>query len=234
MSHLKIFIAGGTGPVGGTVATVLAKTGHTVVIGSRHPTAAKSQEALRKAKSITGQAYAHLLSCETAIPADVDCVIIALPCQADKAALLQQAHFLKRIGIAGKVVIDMTNPFKGGDGMLSPELCGTTSAAEEFQKALSEARVFKALNTIGCVNLGTNFRISGHKPATMMYAGDEPGNKAVETIIAATGFVPTWCGPLRYARSLESIAQVYVGMAYVSRASPTGDNRFAITFVAGE
>jgi 3-hydroxyisobutyrate dehydrogenase-like beta-hydroxyacid dehydrogenase len=95
---LKVFIAGGTGGVGGMVAAVLVKAGHSAILGSRDPASDKSVEALKKVKEAVGDAHASKVTCEASVPADCPVVISAMPSQKDKATLLEQGENSLLIG----------------------------------------------------------------------------------------------------------------------------------------
>ena len=48
----------------------------------------------------------------------------------------------------------------------------------------------------------------------MMIAGDpdETSRKIVEEVVAGVGFKPFYVGPIRYARNLEAIAELWIHM----------------------
>lgn len=53
--------------------------------------------------------------------------------------------------------------------------------------------------------------------------------RLVERLITDCGFRPVWTGPIRYARNLESLAELWISMAYVSKARAS--KPFAFTVV---
>lgn len=52
--------------------------------------------------------------------------------------------------------------------------------------------------------------VAGAAPLDMLYVGPaDPAAKAkISAVIAAVGFHPVYVGPIRYARNLESIAEL--------------------------
>ena len=110
-----------------------------------------------------------------------------------------------RSRVAGKTVIDVTNPLKPDYSGLATE---DSSAAEELQRLLPEASVIKAFNTIFASNQAQPTReIDG------FVAGDD--DKAKQTVISlvdSMGFTPLDVGPLRAARFLEGMAYINIGL----------------------
>lgn len=71
-------------------------------------------------------------------------------------------------------------------------------------EALPNTHVYKAFNTLGVEHMVApdGARISGEQ-LTLLVAGGPEGREAVEQVVAAAGFKPTWVGGIRYARNLE-------------------------------
>jgi 8-hydroxy-5-deazaflavin:NADPH oxidoreductase len=116
----------GTGTVGTTLAGKLRELGHEVRMGSRDGS---------KGDGTFAEVAAHgelLLNCTAGV--------------ASLAALEQAGED----NLRGKVLIDVANPldFSGG---FPPRLsvCNDDSLAEQIQRRFPEARVVKALNTVG-------------------------------------------------------------------------------------
>lgn len=82
-------------------------------------------------------------------------------------------------------------------------------------QVLRKAIVFKAFNTLGAEILGDP-KIGGLSKTDMLFAGPaEPGSakETVTKIISDVGFRPVYVGPLRYARNLESLAELWIHAA---------------------
>ena len=146
---------------------------------------------------------------EVLAPADV--IIIATPGAHDDAGIQELA---KSLGdVSGKIIIDTCNPLSGFDTGLSArwEFASGESGGEVIARALPNAKVYKAFNTV-FVELMQSENAKGKQ---LMIAGDEDkdGLKIAEAVVAAVGFVPVWVGSIRYARNLEAMAELVIHMA---------------------
>ena len=91
----------------------------------------------------------------------------------------------------------------------------TTSLAEEIAAAVPAAKVVKAFNGIH-FSLLEKPVFSGFK-ADVFYCGDDTEAKGlVAQLIIDTGFEPVDTGPLRNARLLEPLANLWMQLAYVN------------------
>jgi 8-hydroxy-5-deazaflavin:NADPH oxidoreductase len=129
----------GTGMVGNSIATAVAKLGHEVRMGSRTADNAKAAEWVKGngAKASQGTyadaaAFGELLFNCTHGMASLD-VLNAAGAK----------------NLAGKTLIDVANPLDFSKGM-PPTLsvCNTDSLAEQIQRAFPDVKVVKALNTV--------------------------------------------------------------------------------------
>jgi predicted dinucleotide-binding enzyme len=149
----------GTGTVGTTLAGKLRELGHEVRLGSRDGS---------KGDGTFAEVAAHgelLLNCTAGV--------------ASLAALEQAGED----NLRGKVLIDVANPldFSGG---FPPRLsvCNDDSLAEQIQRRFPEARVVKALNTVGAPVMVEPGIVPGEH--TIFVAGDDATAKeqAVELL----------------------------------------------------
>jgi len=195
---MKIGIIG-TGSMGGTLGKLLVAKGHQVLFGSRQVERAES--------------FARSIGPDASGGSYVDAnnfgeVILLVTAWQDTEAALQVAGTL-----AGKILIDCTNPESGDSyGLVVGHV---TSGAEEVAKWAKGARVVKAFNHI----YGSMLEISpqlGSQTATIFYCGDDAEAKAiVASLISDLGLEPVDAGPLRNARQLEPLAQLAVQLAQV-------------------
>jgi hypothetical protein len=113
--------------------------------------------------------------------------------------------------LAGKVVVDITNPVnvETFDSLVVP---ADGSAAAEIAKALPQSRVVKAFNTNFAATLASG--TVGDHPTTVLIAGDDADAKSLLAgIVAAGGLRAIDAGSLRRARELEALGFLQIGLA---------------------
>jgi predicted dinucleotide-binding enzyme len=191
----------GSGHIGMGLGRAWARAGHAVVFGARDPQDAELVAACREIGArATGVADAAQ---------DADVVVLAVPYAALDAVLEATG------ALAGKIVIDCTNAVGRGMALAHGH---TTSAAEELQKQIPAARVFKSFNAQGAENLA-NPRYDG-VAATNFFCGgggggadDAAARTIVAELVADVGFDPVDAGPLKQARLLEPMMLLWVAAA---------------------
>ena len=112
--------------------------------------------------------------------------------------------------LAGKVVVDITNPvdWSSFDRLVTPP---DSSAAEEIAGRLPGARVVKAFNTTFAGTL-VEGEVDG-MPLDVLLAGDDEGAKAeVASLVEAGGMRAVDAGPLRRARQLEHLGFLHMAL----------------------
>lgn len=185
----------GTGRVGGALGPQFARLGHTVIYGSRDPAKSEVRELVAK----TG-ASARAATQQEAVKA-AQIVVIATPWQATEAVV-------KSLDLAGRIVVDVTNPMKvGPDGLMQIVVEG--SGGELVQSWAPRARVVKAFNTVGFHVMANPKFSSG--PVTVPIASDDAAAKErVAALVRGIGLEPVDVGPLRHSRHLEGMAVLYL------------------------
>ena len=114
--------------------------------------------------------------------------------------------------LAGKVVVDITNPvdFETFDSLVVP---ADGSAAAEIAAALPQSRVVKAFNTTFAATLASG-TVGGQQPTTVLIAGDDADAKALLAgIVTASGLRANDAGSLRRARELEALGFLQLTLA---------------------
>jgi 8-hydroxy-5-deazaflavin:NADPH oxidoreductase len=144
-----------------------------------------------------------------------DIVILAVPYPALASIVRTYGHQL-----AGKIVVDITNPvnFQTFDSLTVPP---DSSAAAELAAALPSSKVLKAFNT----NLAPTLtaKTVGPNPTTVLIAGDDAEAKADLAAAVTSGGVQTVdAGSLRRARELEAQGFLQVGLALTEKVGWTG------------
>ncbi len=188
----------GSGVVGRSLGTGYARHGHEVRIGTREP---DRQELADWAKA-TGA------SAGTGTPAEVagwaELVVLATV----GTASVETAEGVAD-AVAGKVLIDATNPLSFEDGRPGLFVGTTDSLGERVQRAVPGARVVKAYNIVG-----NQFFVDPELPGgppTMLIAGDDDAAKrAVTELLAATGWDVLDLGGIESSRWLEGICMAWV------------------------
>ena len=134
-------------------------------------------------------------------------VLLAIPYAACAEALPPLADAL-----AGKVVVDVTNPVASDWAPLP--LGEQNSAAEEIARLLPRSRVVKGFNTIFAdVMVAPKLERDGQR-ITCFVAGDDESRAAVMGLARDAGFAPQDAGPLRAARHLEAMAHLNIAIAF--------------------
>jgi NADPH-dependent F420 reductase len=198
---MKISIIG-SGNMGSAFARRVSASGHEVTIAS------KRMEHAKEAASKVGAGVRAVPLDNSAQDADI--IIAATPYD-------QQANGLRSAGrLSGKTIIDISNPLKSDYSGLV--LGHTTSAAEEIAKALPEAKVIKAFNTIFAQVLSEGADFGGGRRAAAFYAGDdERAKQSVRILIESMGFEATDAGPLQNARYLEPMGMLNIWFGYTAQ-----------------
>lgn len=122
--------------------------------------------------------------------------------------------------LAGKVVVDITNPldFQTFDGLVVP---ADGSAAAELAAKLPRAKVVKAFNTNFAATLGTGK--VGENTTTVLVAGDDADAKqGVVSFVKAAGLNALDVGSLKRARELEAIGFTQLVLAGSEQIGWTG------------
>jgi len=144
-----------------------------------------------------------------------DVVVLAVPYPALAAVIAERGASL-----AGKIVVDITNPldFETFDSLTVPT---DSSAAAEVATALPESRVLKAFNTTfaGTLVAGT----IGDQQTTVLIAGDDSDAKStLAGIVTSGGLAAVDAGSLRRARELEAAGFLQLTLAASEKISWTG------------
>jgi 8-hydroxy-5-deazaflavin:NADPH oxidoreductase len=142
-------------------------------------------------------------------------VVLAVPYPGVQEVLAQRADQL-----AGKIIVDITNPlnFETFDSLTVP---ADSSAAAEIQAALPNSRVVKAFNTTFAATLASG-EIGG-QPTTVLIAGDDTDAKSqLAAVVNAGGLRAIDAGSLRRARELEAMAFLQIALAAGEKISWTG------------
>jgi predicted dinucleotide-binding enzyme len=185
----------GTGHIGGTLAALWVRSGHEVLLSSRHPEELKSLARSLGPKARVGTPH------DAAVFGDV--VLISVP----YGALPQVGHDLAH-ELAGKIVLDTGNPYPARDGQMAEEARrkGTGVASAEF---LPGVRLVRAFNAISDTSLAGEAHRAA-EPIAIPLAGDDQDALAVAgRLVRDAGFEPVVVGRLARAREFDVGTPVY-------------------------
>ncbi len=191
----------GSGEVGRRLAAGFRGRGHDVMIGSREP----DKRELRG--WLSGDGVGIGAGTFAQVAAHGDLLVLAVLGDAAEEAIADAS----RENFSGKVVIDTMNPldFSGG---FPPKLsiAGEDSLGERVQRALPDAKVVKAFNTIGNPYFVDPSFAEGQP--TMLIAGDdEHAKRTVGDVLADFGWPdPVDIGGIEGSRELEAICIAWV------------------------
>jgi NADPH-dependent F420 reductase len=143
---------------------------------------------------------------DSGTPVTGDIVVLAVPYPAVAEVITQRGESL-----AGKIVVDITNPlnFETFDSLVVP---ADSSAAAEIAAALPQSRVVKAFNTTFAATLSSGK--VGDNTTTVLIAGDDADAKSLLAgIVTAAGLRAIDAGSLRRARELEALGFLQISLA---------------------
>jgi predicted dinucleotide-binding enzyme len=187
----------GTGIVGQVLARGLLGLGHDVTFGTRDPSGDSGRKAAAAAPGAKVAAFADAAR-------GADFVVLATAWSGTQGAL----QLAGAANLAGKVLIDATNPLDASGGAPKLAIGFSTSAGEQVQAWAPQAKVVKAFNTVG------NALMVDPKLATaptMFIAGNDAGAKATVTgLLKQFGWQASDLGGIEAARYLEPFAMVWI------------------------
>ena len=179
-----------TGRMATGLARAYAKLGHEVTLGSRNP-----QRAQHAAAELVGtvRGGSHLDASREA-----EMVVLAVPFGNAVDTLRPLADML-----AGKIVIDITNPFGAVPA-------GQIAGIEHNAKAAPAARWVAAYKTTFWKTLDQPASADGHKRDVLVCADDATAKGTVMQLIDQTGFRAIDCGRLENARTLDLMVPLMI------------------------
>ena len=191
----------GSGEVGRRLAAGFASRGHDVMIGTRDA----DKPELRDWLSGDGAGVRAAGFQEVASHGEL--IVLAVLGDAAEDVIAEAG----RENFTGKVVIDTMNPldFSGG---FPPKLSitGEDSLGERVQRALPDARVVKAFNTIGNQYF-VEPRFADGQPTMLIAGNDADAKAAVGEVLADFGWSDVFdIGGIEGSRELEAICIAWV------------------------
>jgi NADPH-dependent F420 reductase len=176
-------------------------------------------QAIQGLVKAAGREAQVLDSASTDVPVTGDVVVLAVPYAALEQVVAERAEQL-----AGRIVVDITNPvdFATFDGLVVP---ADGSAAAELASQLPDSKVLKAFNTNFAATLASG--TVGSLPTTVLVAGDDEDAKStLAELVRAAGLRAVDAGSLKRARELEAMGFLQITLA--AREQVTWSGGFAV------
>ena len=162
-----------------------------------------------------GNALEVIAETDTSKPITGEIVVLAVP-----YAALADIVAARGAELAGKIVVDITNPvnFETFDSLVVP---ADSSAAAELATALPTSKVLKAFNTTFAATLAAG--TVGDLVTTVQIAGDDADAKALLAgVVTAAGLKAIDAGSLKRARELEAFGYLQITLAAADKLSWMG------------
>jgi 8-hydroxy-5-deazaflavin:NADPH oxidoreductase len=194
----------GTGNIGQSLGGALVGAGHELVLAARDQA---------DAATIAEQLGAATADSLTSAVDSADVVVLAVPYTA-----LEDVANEVRDHVAGKVVVDVTNPMG--------QAPAGTSAAQQLAAWLPEAHVVKAFNTT-FAGLIANPDAHGQTLDALYATDSASAGETVAELIRSIGFRPVFAGGLAIAAQMEAMA----GLNIQLQIATNGDWRSSFVLV---
>lgn len=188
-----IAIIGASGNMGSAISRSLSKGNYRLLLCAQGQD--KVQAVVEEIKSGNPAAAIEAIDCSVEASWEADIIVVAVPFAAEKDV----AQKIK--GVANqKVVISISNPLN--DTYSGLVTAPDTSAAEELQKLLPNAKVVKAFNTTFAADFATPV-IAGQQADAFIAGNDEEALQTVSELVSTAGFNPIVAGDLAVSGTLE-------------------------------
>jgi 8-hydroxy-5-deazaflavin:NADPH oxidoreductase len=187
-THLKIGIIG-TGKIGSALARHWVAAGHEVLVSSRHP-----EELSGLVAELGPRAHAGTPR-EAAAFGTV--ILVSVP----YAAMPQIGEDLRK-ELAGKVILDTSNPVERRDGAMALD-AQKKGAGVATAELLHDKRVVRAFNCIGAATLANEGDRKPERIAIPIGGDDPEALKIAERLVKDAGFDPVVVGSLAQTRQFD-------------------------------
>lgn len=195
MNNKQTIAIVGVGNMGSAISKSLAKAGYPLLLNAPNPEKVKSlMEEIKNSGS--SEKVEHKTSVKDLGKA-ADIIILAVPYQAESELAGELRDVAK-----GKIVISISNPLNETyDGLVTDP---DTSAAEELQQALPDAKVVKSFNTVFAADYA-NPNIDGKKVDAFVAGDDDDAVNRISEVVQSMGLNPLIAGKLSTSRTLENM-----------------------------
>lgn len=188
----------GSGVVGQTLSDGFLKHGHEVMRGSREPAKLAAWKG--------GAGAAARLGTMPEAARFGELVVLAV-----KGTAAVEAAAACAEGLAGKAVVDTTNPIAEAppvNGVLQFFTGPNASLMEELQRRVPRARFVKAFSCVGSA-LMVDPRLPGGKPTMFLCGNDEEAKRQVTGLLGELGWESEDLGKAEAARAIEPLCMLW-------------------------
>ncbi len=193
---MKIGIIG-SGTVGQQLASDLVKQGHDVTVGTRDTA---------KLAEFAGQNPGVNLGSNSDAAQHGELILLATNWGGTENAL----ELAGKAHLAGKIVVDITNPLDFSSGKPALALGWNTSAGELVQSWLPESHVVKALNIITSAAMLNPKEFIGGDPDMFIAGNDADAKKTVAQWLEGVGWGIVDLGDITQSRLIEPLAMIWI------------------------
>ncbi|MEA2058924.1 MAG: NAD(P)-binding domain-containing protein [Actinomycetota bacterium] len=203
----------GTGPVGQTLSAKLADLGHDVTIGTRDvdATMARTEPDTFGNPPFSVWRAEHdniAVATMSEVAGDADLIVNATNGGGSVEALEQVGEE----NLAGKVVLDVSNPLDFSQGMPPSLLVSNTdSLGEQIQRRVPEARVVKSLNTMNAYLMVDPSQVADGDHTVFVSGNDGEAKADVTNLLRSFGWEDVIdLGDITTARGTEMVLPIWV------------------------
>lgn len=194
MAKKTIAIIGASGRMGSAIAKSLVNGHYRLLLFARQKT--KVQQLIRAIRKLNPSADVESMDCAFNASWESDIIIPAVPYEIEK----ELAGKIREVATQ-KIVISISNPLnENADGLVTS---AGTSAAEELQALLPDAKIVKAFNTVSPGNFAQPL-IKDTRMDSFVAGNDKEAEESVREIVWSAGFNPIISGGLDASRTLEN------------------------------
>jgi len=196
----SIAVIGAAGNMGSAIARSLSAGNNRLLLLGNHKE--KVDTLVNSIRQQNVSADVESLDCPTTAAWEADIIILAVPYQAEK----ELAAKLKDVTNT-KIVISISNPLNESyDGLVTDP---STSAAEQLQQLLPNAKVVKAFNTTFAADFASPI-IDGRQVDSLIAGNDPAALRTVADLVGNAGFNPVIAGNLAVSQTLERMALLMI------------------------
>lgn len=193
----------GSGVVGQTLAAGLLKHGHEAMIGTREPAKLADWQKAHAQGRVGSSSEAAAFG---------EAIVLAV-----NGGVAAEALRAAGTGnLAGKVVIDATNPISGppDHGVLPLFTKSDESLMEQLQREFAEAEFVKAFNSVGAGQMVNPSYAGGIRPTMFICGDDEAAKKTVGGILDQFGWETADMGTVEAARAIEPLCMLWCVLGF--------------------